>query len=461
MNDCHDHQEKTISDVYVNDFNRVAKSTQERCLLSGEPPSLGEIEAQVALRAAVMKVSSLRREITSLRSVTAWFLEEETWPEGTEAISWVMNATLEDVTQLHSGLMRTAKEFTEISANVTGNMIDQVMEMNFPGSEEDAMRALSGMSPTQGHKERDKVKMQPITDREIMELELHLSDHPHQNALKTLTRKRTDSKALLRIFMRVIRLTGMRPVEVFKCRLLVGREGHEYSKSDIELITYAPMIAALKGLVGPLDMVDPSRWGGMAAAVKGLQEITGVPPILMIEAAKTTNANPDLLRPFRAQVLKDIDIDDLEVICLAAHLHHIQMDRKRMSNLITTMTRNLTATAKQVLPRRLDKLNLYSFRHDFATRARRQFDLWEVAALLGHTAKASTYTYGKRRTRKGGGSGGWMPVPDEEFAEAIRDKWGMKDVRPEAAVTPEKVPAETPAPGGPIDFAGILATREV
>lgn len=456
MNDNLQEEQKSINEVYVNDFNRLAKSTIARCEMTGEVPGIGQIEAQVALRAGIMKIASLRREITSIRAVAAWFLEEESWPENVDRHSWVATATPEEAAQLHTGLMRTANEFVEISSSVTGELVSRVMEMNFPGSEEDAARALSGMASERGHKERDKVKMAPITDRDFMELELHFSDHPHQNALRTLTRKRADGKALLRIFMRTIRLTGMRPVEVFRCRLLVGRQGYEYSAEEVKMIRFAPMNAAIKGVLVPIEAYDPAPWGGMAEMVRGLEDLTGIPPILLIDAAKTTNANPELMRPFRAQVLNNIDMDDLEVICLAAHLHHFKMDRKKQSNLITTMTRNLTLAAEEVLPRRKDKMNLYSFRHDFATRARLSLHLWEVAALLGHTAKASTYTYGKRRTRKkkgGSGSGGWMPTHDQEFSEVIRDKWGIQpdsqiDVSPGEAldialtVTPTQEPPQ-------------------
>jgi integrase len=266
-----------------------------------------------------------------------------------------------------------------------------------------------------------------ITDRDFMELELHLSDHPHQNALKTLSQKRTDSKALLRIFMRAIRLTGMRPVEVFNCRLMVGNVDREYSEEEVRNAYDRPYRTALSRTLTAIDDIDPRPWGSMAAMVRHTCDMTGIPPILMIEAAKTTNANPDLLRPFRAQVLKNIEDDDLEVLSLAAHLHHFRIDKKRRSNLITTMTRNLSAVADKALPRRNDTLNLYSFRHDFATRARLRLQVWEVAALMGHTAKASTYAYGKRNTRKKSGSssaGGWMPLQDAEFAEDIREKWG-------------------------------------
>ncbi len=442
MNDTADIEIREISEVYVNDFNRIAKSVDVRCDITGEHPSPGEMETQIALRASIMKIASLRRELTSVRAVVTYFLEQEVWPEGIEERDWVMSTDMEIAGQLHSGLVRTANEFVELGHEVSGKLVEHAMKMNFPGSEEDAARALSGMSPERSRrKTRDKKYMQPITDRDFMELELQLSDHPHQNALKTLKLKRTDSKALLRIFMRTIRLTGMRPVEVFTCRILVGDENNEYSPETINEIYTAPYRMAIKGILMPIDALDPKPWGSFAAMVRNATNITGVPPVLMIEAAKTTNANPALLRPFRAQVLTGIEDDDLEVLCLAAHLHHFKMDKKKCSNLITTMTRNLTASAELVLPQRKDTLNLYSFRHDFATRARRLLQVWEVAALMGHTARASTYAYGKRNTRKKSGSaGGWMPTQDAEFAEAIREKWGaspeeapMVDARQEIA----------------------------
>ncbi|MFG6573584.1 hypothetical protein ACGYLO_18470 [Sulfitobacter sp. 1A13353] len=442
MNDVATDDIREISDVYINDFNRIAKSVDARCELTGEQPSIGELETQIALRASIMKISSLRREMTSMRAVASYFLEQEAWPDGIDERDWIMSATMEDAGQLHTALIRTASEFVILGREVSERLVETAMRMNFPGSEEDAARALSGMSPERAQrKTRDKKFMQPITDRDFMELELHLTDHPHQNALKTLSMRRTDSKALLRIFMRTIRLTGIRPVEVFNCRILVGDEKATYTPEMINDIYEAPYLTALKGILIPIDALSPEPGKSLAEMVRDAEAATGVPAILMIEAAKTTNANPDLLRPFRAQILTGIEDDDLEVLCLAAHLHHFKMDRKKYSNLITTMTRNLTAAARVVLPNRKDALNLYSFRHDFATRARRMLQVWEVAALMGHTAKASTYAYGKRGTRKTSSTdgvkkakgedgrarvaaGGWMPTHDAEFAEAIREKWG-------------------------------------
>ena len=69
------------------------------------------------------------------------------------------------------------------------------MEMNYPGSEEDAARALTGIKTKYSyHPPRDRTNMQPITDRDFRELELHLSDHPHISTLyKICSRPRPEN----------------------------------------------------------------------------------------------------------------------------------------------------------------------------------------------------------------------------------------------------------------------------
>lgn len=460
MNDQPKTPKMPISDVYVNDFNRIARSLESRCQITGDIPSMGEMESQIALRGSIMKIASFRRELTSVRAMITRFIEDECWPEGTVDLEWLTSADMESVGQLHSAFRRTGREFADLGQEISGQLVNQVMELNYPGSEEDAARALSGLSPERSQrKKRDKKFMSIITDKEFMELELFLSDHPHKNALTTLSNKRTDGKALLRIFMRTIRLTGMRPIELFKCRILVGDTAREYSDHVISEIRKAPYQAAIAGLLTPLDQIPIDDGATLSAVVRKISETTGVPIILYIETAKTTNSNPKLKRPFRAQILDGISEDDLQVLCLAAHLNIFRMDQKKCSNHITAMTRNLSQIAAEVLPKRSDSMNLYSFRHDFATRARIAMPVWEVAALMGHTAKASTYAYGKRNTRKksGSGSDGWMPSPDEEFAETIREKWGIAantvaqvDSRQALnAALGLEAPAENPAPAGP------------
>ena len=405
--------------------------------MTHEVPSVAEIETQLVLRASLLKITSLHRDLSAIRTVISWVVEHECWPDGIEEKPWIIRASMEEISQLHSGLLRTGRSFADLGKNVSSEYIRQVMEMNYPGSEEDAIRALTGIRTKHSYYQpRDRKNMALVTDRDFRELELHLWDHAHLNAIKSLSLAKTDGKALLRIFMRAIRLTGMRPVEVFTCRIFVGDITREYSSEDIHEIRNSPYRAIEKNinepeknmkassLLVPFDH-DPLSHDSLGDMVRTTVETTGVPPILWIRAAKTANANPNLVRPFRAQILHKIDKDDLEVLCLAAHLHSFPMEEKRRTNLITSMSRNLRAAADGTLPHRTDKLNLYSFRHDFATRAKLRMPVEEVAALLGHTSRESTRVYGKKYTRQRKGSdSGWMPLPDPEFAEDIRLSWG-------------------------------------
>ncbi|MBY6058607.1 hypothetical protein [Leisingera daeponensis] len=80
-------------------------------------------------------------------------------------------------------------------------------------------------------------------------------------------------------------------------------------------------------------------------------------------------------------------------------------------------------------------LNLYAFRHSFATRAKLAMEPHEAAALTGHTAKSTLHVYGERNLRSGTGGGrrldqDWLPSPDPVYAEMIRQTW---TARPAAA----------------------------
>ena len=423
---------RPVNSLYVADFNKLARNIETRCEMTGETPSVPEFETQLILRASVLKLASLHRDLTAIRTVVAWVVKHEIWPEGIDDRPWIDKANMEEIGQLHSVLLRTGRNFESLAADLSAEYIKQVMEMNYPGSEEDAIRDLAGIKTGHSYRPpRDRKNMVPITERDFRELELQLWDHAHWNAIKTLSMKKTDNKALLRIFMRTIRLTGIRPIEVFTCRIFVGDITREYDRKDIRKIHAAPYRAVTEGMMVPFDESDDIElrshdyFGDM---VRTTIETTGVPPVLMIKAAKTANANPELVRPFRAQILHKIDKDDLNVLCLAAYLHRFPMDQKRRTNLITTMSRNLKIAARVAMPHWTEKLKLYSFRHDFATRAKITMTVWEVAALLGHTSRDSTRAYGKLFTRKKkGGNSGWMPLTDPEFAEKIRLKWETSD----------------------------------
>lgn len=418
---------------YVQDFNRIAKAVEDRMKILGHRPCLSEIPEQIALRSSLMKIATLRREISGLRAVIRYAMATETWPALVDDANWIQSASLEDIAMLQNRLEKAASEWIAIGVKLAPQRVASLLQGNFPGSESDALQALSGVFQERSRSaSRDAAKQYSLTLKDLRELDFMLGDHPHKEALTTLSQDRVNSRAMLRIFMRTISLTGMRPTEVFDCVVMVGDPDRQYSKAEIISIRKKPYTSIQQGLLKPIDLIHPSQYGGLAPMVMSITQTTGVPPILVIKNAKQTNANSKIAQPSRVQIIENMEEEDLQVLCLAAHLHHFRVKTKRRSNLTSAMTRSLRRIAADALGKDKANINLYSFRHGFATRARLVMPVWEVAALMGHTAKASTYVYGKKYVRKrksDSSSGGWMPSVDPENAERIHELWASKETQ--------------------------------
>lgn len=430
----------SVSPAYIGDFNRILKGVESRTKHIGSAHTIMEAGNQIAIRAAVMNPSSARREITALRAVCRHFLDQGYWPGGVDQIGLTENATHEDVETLLSAAMKTPGELIEAGKTMLPEYTGELMQRGFDGNGEEAEQVLTGFYPQRSKRPRqDRSEQQPITERDMTRLDLSLINHPPEDGIRSLVEKRADIKALLRIFTRVIWLTGMRPVEVFDCSLMCGNPDRSYTKAEIRHITQAPEEAVLSGVLIPQSRLDPIESLGFTRAVIESREATGVEPVLMIRNAKTVNANPGLVRAHRAQILKDVPEHDLHIICLAAMIRDAQIRGRRRTNMISGLTRTLMRISEEELPERKKPLNLYAFRHDFATRARRQLSIPRVASLMGHTSRTSTRGYGKTRTRKSGsGSGGWIPTCDENVAERLNQHLGTVDPAPGI---------EDPAPG--------------
>lgn len=421
-------QPPEVNPSYFGDFNRACKSLDARCRITREKPSLTLLSSQMAIRAAVMSIASTRREITSMRAILSNFLDIGGWPDGVHVTSWMEDAKPEDVSEVSIEMRRTAEATVQEGRILLNAMVDTMMHGGYPGSEEDISRALSGALPQRPReRSRERKGLQPITESDMSRIDMQLLSCPHEDGLKSLSRTRTNIKAMLRIFSRSIWLTGMRPIEMFECRMMIGDRDRVYSDHERRFIAQRPTDAVDHHLLVTQETLTPTDWPHFGTAVREATNITGVDPVILIRNAKTTNANKDLVRTWRGQVLSNIDDEDLSVLCLAAHLHSMDVPKTRRKNIISTMTKNLVRVVDETIPERVSPINLYAFRHDFATRARSRMGIHEVAAMMGHTGRPSTQAYGRVRTRKSGsGASGWMPKCDQKIASDIQHAWGMK-----------------------------------
>mgnify|MGYP006266772803 CR=1 FL=1 len=402
-----------ISCAYLGDFERILASADARLTLTGAQFSASEIMRQIAIRSVVAKKNTIQRELAAARAVVKYRRQTGDWPDGL-----AISAELESIGEiaigdLHEQLGQSLSELQELGYRELAVIIDRFAPHAEGVSSEDVASRASGIFMTRRHEGlRDRTSLEAIPMADIFRLEDQLMDVSVESTLCTEGR-RWPISAFLKIFIRTMWLTGMRPREVFECRLFTGNPDHAYSGADRAEILDDPLSAIDDARLVPMEALDIERVTSKVQAVGRASEETLLPVFLRVKNAKTANANQALVRDFRVLNLEGIDRDDLAVLCSAATLHTLDIAPGAQRGIISRITRRMTAISHHALPERRKAIRLYDLRHDFATRCRRCMSVHEAAALMGHTSVKSTHGYGEKRSRKSSGSrGGWMPGPD-------------------------------------------------
>ena len=433
-----------VNRAYIGDFNRILKGMDARLAITGARPGVHEVSNQIAIRAFTLNIHSARREVTAARAVCRAFLNDGAWPEGVTDLRPVSRMTEEQVGQILGFASLPVSELIRLGGELVEEISETLARSGHVGSGEDLAQSLSGVFPNRARGTNPgRNTHTPITEGDLSRIDFQMMDQTHEEGIRTFSGPRRNVIALTRIFLKVIWLTGMRPIEVFSCRLMCADPTRDYTYAQLGLIRKNPEQAAMTGLLIPQEALPGAEDLGHSRAVIRSISTTGVDPILLIRNAKTRNANQNLVRPYRVQVLSAIDQEDLHLISLAGLLHGTPIEKEKVRDLINMITRRIRAIAKAEFPNRANPINLYALRHDFATRARLRMPIHQVAALMGHTSHGSTRGYGKAHTRKsrsGSGSTGWAPGCDETVARQLKSAFGTSDTAPDSGTVPDVTP---------------------
>lgn len=423
-----------MNEQYGKNFNRLAQAAMQRAQLAGREPALIDLVDQLAIRSLTHSRSTVNVELTSLRKVVEaaeFRMDELILPGEVDDHEWIRLSLEDELNELRAVLRMTSAEILERAKQVLDRDMAAPSIMVLDLSEDEAADLLSGGVRQDRPSQKDQ---RHINSRDLERFDLELSDHDRLEAWKATLRgdAAIEIGGLLRIFMRTIFLTGMRPVEVWSSRLLVPNVEFPFTDADRLLVAHSPEKAIHEGLVVPVDQVMVNL-GEMQAGIAAIhaQRRSGAPSLLVIQSAKQTNVTADL-KPMRIQVLKDADRDDLATIGMATLLRRANLTDKRRVNLVRSMNRKLKAVVADHPAYRDMNVNLYSFRHSFVTRARTAMGDVAAAALVGHSSRRSIYSYGERNaTRKRrGGSTSWLPLADPVRMEDLQAHWsqdgGMK-----------------------------------
>ena len=418
-----------LSDRHHAHFRRVMNAVDNRCEILDYSPDPEHVFEQIALRALHLQGDSLRAEIGAVRRVLACRLQDGSWP-GAAGQPWLTDISAATLTDLHDRLCQAkAKDLKGAGRRILDGDMEMLLQSGRLPVDEQTPRRLAGMNASRrnGKSEGDP----PVSESDMASLDSHVSDSSLSAGIASLgdpfssVRVRPDFKALLRIFMHVVWLTGMTPAEVLRFRILVPQtDGDE---NDIaQVLRENPRRAITEGLLD--DIPDPSdgsseAWTRSIRLVQDRLDEFATPAVAIV---------PDRQDPaaFRVLVLDCLSWDQLEILAMAARLHRMDINPDRQKALVPGMSSRLKTIGRRALGRTLSFRDL---RDSFAHRAARRLGVPAAAALLGHRMKRSTSGYRNLPSANGEDMGGWLPHPDPAVADSLAKAWNMPNGPKDAA----------------------------
>ncbi|MCE6959679.1 hypothetical protein LAZ40_11680 [Cereibacter sphaeroides] len=432
-------------DAYHKPVNRLIAQVEARAGLLQRQPVLTDLADQISLRSRVMKEATVNLETAALRAVIRSVKADADgpcWPAGVVPVDWMKQVSAADLEALESRMNQPNRALFAASSGILAENIARAESLGTQMTREELAHLLAGRS-VHGEVKPKQKEQRHLTWRDLLIFEFELSDHDPISSIEALASRsaRTPLEGLLRIFIHAIWISGMRPTEVWTCRLMVPRMDLAWTDDMRDLLRRNPTQALLDNLLVPVERLAAQTGEGLVRSAHLANDKAGAPSILMIQAAKQTNANPNIRAPIRLQVLEAIPLRHLGMLAYAAQLRHLKLEWKVQDQFRSSMTKTLKRIAKREEELRDLNVNLYSFRHSFATRVKRALPPHEAAALTGHTAIDSLYGYGEFRASKAGRTGhraqDWIPAPDPTQAERIRLQWATagREARPAAAAS--------------------------
>ena len=391
-------------DLYAQDISRLVRACLDRFELVGRDPdslTLVDVAQQLTLREQYVRPRTVNRD----RSALAWFSRPGSSTDqlgplfqghlvGSQvaptpraqstlaAVKRLLARLAIDKAPADEVLLQPARRRREAGLGLLMDAISTTLRLDpaaADGDREDLARRLAGVAIHQGRGSRAGAK--EIAPGLLQRLLAHL-----QASARRRTAAGRNIPNLARTFAQATYLTGLRPAEWPTSQLLVD-----------------------SGPGGPIPIVQAPGWGDREQVKLLLQANPQLYCVNAKESAVTACG------PWRRLGLRQLSQADVAVVLAASMLaRDLANDWGRIvENASLTIRRAVEELSPGHPP-----VTLYTFRHDFAHRARERFTPIEVAALMGHISPATNRHYGTRRKASSGGSGGstvqpaGLPEPD-------------------------------------------------
>lgn len=418
-----EHSATTIKDSAVPPLRRLISSCEGRSAITGEVLNIGILSSQVAFRAMFLAKSTSNAEMSALRAFLHGFTVGSDDPNREEIIKsfeWIGKARVKGLSEASAEASMPPSSYAQVTKDLVSAFRKGVRGRSLDGlSDEELMRHVSGVRRENPIKVRNR-ENKSLLWRDYLNIMMDLAEYDPAEAMTAFVEKGTFSPGVARVMIATLFLTGIRPVEIFGINVYSPRTDIRYNDHKRELTRKSPISAIGDGILRPIAV--EARHSGLSRGQTLVRaaKMTAAAPNMSILSAKQQNANKDLRFPMRFLVLEDISPSDANLICWAAEFRNADSSesaRRRLSTQATAILRAICASN----PEMRQDVNLYTFRHSFASRARAALEENECAALTGHTAARTFRGYGERAPKVKGR--GWLPTPDPERANMIEQIW--------------------------------------
>lgn len=431
-----------MSTQYPSIFNRVASSAKQRCKLTGTPFTLVEIVRQISLRSIALAPSSIQLEQSAVRFVlkSVDIGEGSTvWLPGIDVTSLPAPLSAKELQDARVAVMRPTSELSSHGRAFFRQCWAQLQEIGTSLSDAEAYESLSGSQAYLTRKPSQK-KRKEITARDMQILTLELSHVSVKLAIRKFMAGGTaEAEAFLKLLVNLMYYTGIRPIEMWNLELYVPDPNMCLGPEFRDTIKRDPLEANRRGWLIPLEEWAPPNTEDIGQDAVLSTHGTDAPAVLVIGSAKRTNANIRLKEFKRLQILDGISDSLLRMLAQASQLRNCDSDETRKASIRKNALKVLKAICRKDDRLRDRDIDLYAFRHSFASRVKKWLTPAEAAALLGHTSRKTLSGYGVHQARRRRSSSGrdWLPQPEERLVAKIEAEWGFEVLELETEIQPE------------------------
>lgn len=419
-------------------FRKLIKQTEARCKILGLPPSLEELCNQFAIRAVILMPGTAHFDHMSIRR----FFREQVhigknfvdWNTPISLPQWIQGASREYVYKVEGWFLQATVEYREYGKMILDTYIMAMRDLGHEGDIKSLGNQLACYKPPKSDRINSRrIDLPPIEKSVLDALDERF---PEQSPLLPFFRvsPRIEERELmpgfyesmLRVFPRVIWLTGMRPIEVWTSQLYLPVMDGTFGQNDVDFAYSCPLESTYKKRH---VFVCHHGYESINHCKRHIRFAVDnrFPVIVGIRSAKQGLAPDELRHAWRVQILQDISERDIEALFAASLLPMVNRTPAQQDRVNRMLNTKLKLAMRERFPSRRNLLTLYAFRHDFATRAKKKLLRHEVAALMGHSDRDSVTHYGKLWSRRSAkGQNGFVPSPDPAHSERILRYWKTK-----------------------------------